>query len=225
MNNPNRDDFERMMELAEFGARRHDERRQVEFRVFIAYNTLLVFAFYQLYKIEQLNEPIWVTIGLVVIHIAYLLWQIRLSRALINDGWRRNFYLKKAECILQHLWKQPDVPFHPEKNIYVTITPGDKVDEYAEKGKISEYDLFNKHEPDIILVSPMLHVWKHWDQIWTDWSRPFQVLIPTIILNLLIVKLAGGWWALIVTLILIGLVGILRFSDVVLSKKIKKKSS
>lgn len=34
MNNPNKDDFERMVQLAEFGARRHDERRQVEFRVF-----------------------------------------------------------------------------------------------------------------------------------------------------------------------------------------------
>ena len=50
MNNPNRDDFERMVQLAEFGARRHDERRQVEFRVFIAYNTLLVLVFYQIEK-------------------------------------------------------------------------------------------------------------------------------------------------------------------------------
>lgn len=42
-----KDDFERMMQLAEFGAKRHDEQRQVEFRVFIAYMTLLALAFYE----------------------------------------------------------------------------------------------------------------------------------------------------------------------------------
>ena len=69
MNNPNRDDFERMMQLAEFGARRHDERRQVEFRIFIAYNTLLVLAFYQIDKIAALNTPDWVIFGLGLIHL------------------------------------------------------------------------------------------------------------------------------------------------------------
>ena len=72
MDNPNRDDFERIVQLAEFGAKRHDERRQVEFRVFIAYMTLLVLAFYQIEKVEALNAPRWMTVGLlVVIHIIY----------------------------------------------------------------------------------------------------------------------------------------------------------
>ena len=93
MNNPNKDDFERMVRLAEFGANRHDERRQVEFRVFIAYNTLLVLAFYQFEKINDLNASGWVTVGLLAIHVVYLLWQIRLSRALVNDTNRRDFYL------------------------------------------------------------------------------------------------------------------------------------
>ena len=35
VNNSNRDNFEKMMQLAEFGAKRQDERRQVEFRVFV----------------------------------------------------------------------------------------------------------------------------------------------------------------------------------------------
>ena len=64
MNNSNRDNFERMVQLAEFGAKRHNERRQVEFRVFIAYMTLLVLAFYQIEKVEALNAPRWMTMGL-----------------------------------------------------------------------------------------------------------------------------------------------------------------
>lgn len=244
MNNSNREDFERMVQLAEFGARRHDERRQIEFRVFISYNTLLVLIFYYLEKIAGLNTPWWanilgnlfgskplladssalwgLVIGLLLIHFFYLLWQIRLSRALVNDAWRRNFYLKKAECILQHLWKQPNLPFRPGKKIYVTIAPGgegDKKSKCSRKKKVSECELFEKHEPDVILVSSMLVFWKHWDQMWTDWSRPFQILVPTVILNLLIIKLAGGWWALSVTVILIILVALLRRIDIVLSKR------
>ena len=49
MNNANRDNFERIVQLAEFGAKRHDERRQVDtirhartaYRVSILYVTCL----------------------------------------------------------------------------------------------------------------------------------------------------------------------------------------
>ena len=192
MNNLNKDDFERMVQLAEFGARRHDERRQVEFRVFIAYNTLLVLAFYQLKKIEDLGEPGWVTLGLILIHIVYLLWQIRLSMALVNDARRRNFYLKKAECISDHLWKYPNVPFHPRKEVCVTISPNrviGKESKCKEKGKIYESELFDMHEPNIVLVSPMWELWKHWGQLFSDWSRLFQILIPTVMIVFLILAL------------------------------------
>ena len=197
MSNPNRDDFERMLQLAEFGARRHDERRQVEFRVFIAYNTLLVLAFYQMEKIRDLNAPKWVTVGLILVHLIYLLWQVRLSRALVNDGWRRNFYLKKAECILHHLWKHPTVPFYPRRNIPITVTMGTEVDKESkcpQKGKIYENELFDMHEPNIVLVPPMHKFWtpEFWKvlcQAWRDWSRPFQILIPTVILVFLILAL------------------------------------
>ena len=192
MNNQNKDAFERMVQLAEFGARRHDERRQVEFRVFIAYNTLLVLAFYQLKKIEDLGEPDWVTVGLLAIHVVYLLWQIRLSRALVNDAWRRNFYLKKAECLLDHLWKHPNVPFSPRKDICVTISPNrviGKESKCKEKGKIYESELFDRHEPNIVLVSPMWEFWKHWGQLFSDWSRLFQILIPTVMIVFLILAL------------------------------------
>ena len=172
--------------------------------------------------------PNWaVILGLVLIHFFYLLWQIRLSRALVNDAWRRNFYLKKAECILEHLRKFPNVPFRPRKDVYVTITHGTETEETAcKKGKMSESELFKMYEPNIVLVSSMLECCKHWDQMWTDWSRPFQILVPTVIMNLLIVKLAGGWWSLIVTLILIILVALYsNFSDVVLSKMERKSLS
>ena len=189
MSNSNKEDFERMVELAEFGARRHDERRQVEFRVFIAYMTLLALAFYQIDKIANLNALALVITGLSLIHLVYLFWQVRLSRALVNDAWRRNFYLKKAECILHHLQKKPNNPFCPGKKVCVTISLGTEVDkksECIEKGKISEYELFNMHEPNIVLVSPMWEFWKHWGQLFSDWSRLFQVLIPTVMIILLI---------------------------------------
>ena len=60
MDNPNRDNFERMVQLAEFGAKRHNERRQVDFRVFIAYMTLLALAFSQIDKIRGLDLPVWI---------------------------------------------------------------------------------------------------------------------------------------------------------------------
>jgi hypothetical protein len=201
MSKSNKDDFERMVQLAEFGARRHDERRQVEFRIFIAYNTLLVLAFYQIDKIASLNSSnCWVILGLCLIHFVYLMWQVRLSRALINDGWRRNFYLKKAECILDHLQKYPNAPFSPRKDVYVTISPATKLKKKKsnsdKNGKISEYELFDNHEPYIMLVPSMLECWKGefwivWAQILTDWSRPFQVVIPTVMLGLLIFALLG----------------------------------
>ena len=196
MSNSHKDDFERMMQLAEFGASRHNERRQVEFRVFIAYTTLLVFALYQKQQIANLNLSIWV-IGVVLgcIHIIYFLWEIRLSRAMENDASRRNFYLKKAECIMHHLQKNPNQSFIPRRNVYVMIRLGkeiDEVSECSEKDKISEYELFEKHEPPIELVSPVWHVCKHWGQIFSDWSRLFQVSIPTGLFLLLILALSGN---------------------------------
>jgi hypothetical protein len=211
--NPNRDNFEKMMQLAEFGAKRHDERRQVEFRVFIAYITLLSLAFYQISKIEEINSPNVAISGLILVHFIYLLWQIRLSRALVNDAWRRNFYLKKAECILDHLQKNPDDPFHPRKDVCVTISLGLKKDE------MSEYELFDMHEPNIVLVSPMLKFWKHWGQIFSDWSRLFETLIPTVMLPLLIIKLVEKKSAFIISVILMIVLFVPALCDIVIKKR------
>ena len=191
-----KDDFERMLQLAEFGAKRHNERRQVEFRVFISYTTLLVFALYQKQQIANLNLSIWV-IGAVLsgIHIIYLLWEIRLSQAMKNDESRRNFYLKKAECIMHHLQKNPNRSFIPQRNICVTIRLSRKIDkesECSEKGETSEYELFEKHEPPIELVFPVWYIHKYWGKIFSDWSRLFQVSIPTGLFILLILALSGN---------------------------------
>jgi hypothetical protein len=49
-NRSNENKFQEMLQLAEFGAKRLEERRSVEFRIFISYITLLVLALYQLIK-------------------------------------------------------------------------------------------------------------------------------------------------------------------------------
>ena len=231
MNNPNRVDFERMMQLAEFGARRHDERRQVEFRIFIAYNTLLVLAFYyfqkmkpwwanivgNLYVPESILKGLdtWsVPIGLVFIHFVYLLWQIRLSIALVNDASRRNFYLKKAECIFHHFMETPYAAFRPRTDRYVTLSSYNRKDEMKDRygckdDVISEYALFKRYEPIIVSVPKMWKIWKDWLQIFKDWSRLFQTVIPTAILLMFITKLDMDLRGPIVTLILIVLLALL----------------
>ena len=204
MNNV-KEDFQRMVALAEFGANRHDERRQIEFKIFIAYMTLLVLGFY---RISDLGANGWVpALLLMCIHLCYLLWQIRLSIALINDGWRRNFYLKKAECILHHLTEKPNDPFYPRPDRCVTIALGPQIDKASQchkKGKIYEYELFKEYEPPIVLVTPMWQFWRHWGQLFTDWSRLFQTLIPTGMLFLLSVRLVGISSALFLIVVFFG---------------------
>ena len=107
-----------------------------------------------------------------------------------NDTNRRNFYLKKAECLLHHLWEKPNARFCPRDDKYVTIKLDAKDRKTPKKDdKVSEYELFNMHEPPIELVSPMWHIRKHWDQTYGDWSRPFQILTPTAMIVLLIFAL------------------------------------
>ena len=53
MNDENKFDenkFQAMLQLAEFGVKRMEQRRSVEFRIFISYITLLVLGLYQLVK-------------------------------------------------------------------------------------------------------------------------------------------------------------------------------
>ena len=196
MNNP-QDDFQRMMQLAEYGASRHNDRRQIEFRIFISYVTLLLLGFYQIDKLELLVRSsqaslFWIVLLLGIMHSVYLLWEIRLSIANDNDGSRRNLYLKKAECLLYHLQENPGKPFYPDSKKKVTCWFGNKVNKESrckEGGKIYESELFEQSEPPIVLVPRPWQVHKDWWQLLSDWSRPFQTWIPTGLLLLFIFQL------------------------------------
>ena len=232
-NNQAKDNFQRMLDLAEFSAKRHNDRRSVEFKVFISYMTPLILTFYQVIKLDSrlVSSVNWSliivgTIGYILgIHLVYVLWQIGIAIAMKNDGWRRNFYLKKAECILHHL-ENPDGPFDPSndtvtvdcgyektqkrnfwqlfKHLYRTLKGWFRMTEkekpqmtekekpqMTEKEKIqmTEKELFMKPAANFIFVRNFWQLFKHFNQIWKDWSRMFVVGVPTGLLVLLIVTL------------------------------------
>ena len=184
--NQDNENLQRMLELAEFAAQRLNGRRTVEFRIFISYMTPLILAFYYVIKLDvDLFDSInwWLIIGgsiiLLMILIVYVLWQIGVGVAMANDSWRRNFYLKKAECILHHLSKNLNVPFSPSYDT-VTVSCG------YEQTQMTEKELFKKQAANLILVKHFLELFKHFKLICKDWSRTFVVAIPTILVILLI---------------------------------------
>ena len=121
MNNQNK--FQEMLQLAEFGAKRLEERRSVEFKIFISYTTLLVLALYQLIKQQNpihdffkliiqkdsISLESWEGVILYILalsmHTIYVMWQVGVGIAMDNDAHRRNFYLKEAENISRHRLK------------------------------------------------------------------------------------------------------------------------
>ncbi len=171
------DDFRKMLDLAEFGVKRMEERRSVEFRIFISYMTLLVLALYQLIKpssisielwIRQLIKPeptstdLWIegikgTLLYLIalsIHFIYVMWQIGVGIAMDNDATRRNFYLKKAEQISGHPLEYPN------------------------------YN--SKYKNEIFPVQNYGQQFLHISIIWTDWSRMLLVTIPTFLFIIIV---------------------------------------
>ena len=99
-----KDNFHKMLVLTELGAKWHNDRRQVTFRIFIAYTTLLALAIYQITKLLGVDEVVipWqiivvVLTGLCFTYWYYCKWQGTIRIALINDVRRRYFYLIKAD--------------------------------------------------------------------------------------------------------------------------------
>jgi hypothetical protein len=141
-----RENYQNMLDMAEFAATRMDQRKTVEFRIFISYMTPLILATYYAIKVnpEYVVDVNWwaivtLLIVLIGIHIMYISWQIRLSVAMCNDAQRRNFCLKKAECILHHLSKNTNTPFLPGDSI-VKANIG-----YSKDGNLwTEKELFDK---------------------------------------------------------------------------------
>ena len=151
-NNIDLANFDKLLALAELGSKQHNDRRQVEFRVFISYITLLALAFYQLVKVSDSDFDVpWKIIVpavfiLVGVHILYCRWQHIFHIASNNDVRRRDFYLKKAECIAYHLSQNTNSNFSPRLTHAVTINLGAE-----DSTKTTERALFKQREPDIFI--------------------------------------------------------------------------
>ena len=194
-NNSDTDNFQRMLDLAEFGVKRMEERRAFEFKIFISYITLLVLALYQLLKQNPISlksliydligqEPTpfisWkegIALGILalIMHIIYVIWQVGVAIAMENDAYRRNFYLRKAECISGTTLKYEDEE--------------DKVDR------------------KIITIQRYRQQFKCLWIICEDWSRMLVVAIPTllftIVVHLFIKKTYPGWeWLSLIPLLI-----------------------
>ena len=193
-----RENYQNMLEMAEFAATRMDQRKTVEFRIFISYMTPLILAAYYTIKVKPENV-IDVNLGsiailavmLITMHIVYISWQIRVAAAMRNDAQRRNFYLKKAECILHHLSKNTDTPFLPSNNEV-------KVDFGYGQTSWTEKELFDKDAAEFVKVSTFGEVYKnHYREFWKDWTRPLLTLLPTLMLLLIALILLFkkfSWW-------------------------------
>lgn len=194
------DNFERLMALAEFGANRHNERRQVEFRIFISYTTLLALI---LYYVLTKGKSLWPlndwkpAVPLLIVHWIYYLWQRSLGVAMENDTKRRNFFLAKAECLAHYFIEHPRCEkFKPRSDKMVKLKFGGKTE-------ISEKKLFAEVSPPDMLLLPFS--WKrrleHWDKTWIDWSRRLQCTIPTVMLGTLFLIKLDFWWQGLLTLV------------------------
>ena len=156
MNN-DKENFNQMFGFAELASNQHNDRRQLTFRIAIGYTTLLALALYQTTKTQahELFPPNfyipYIVSGLIVILTIVYCWALRvLHVASNNDVRRRDFYLKKAECIAYHMSKNKDKPFTPDcSEKYIIINLG------ASKNRdpITERQLFDEKQPDIFIPS------------------------------------------------------------------------
>lgn len=195
-NNIDITNFDKMLELAEFGAKRHNERRQNLFKAIIAYITLLVLALYYSKKILG-SDVIWIlffVVLLVSIHGVYLKWLWTTLVASINDARRRDFYLKKAELLSYHLSRSRFSSFVPDPCEDVILNLASE-----RSWKITERCLFEMREPRMMIgeVSRKEPSDKKWYKDIHFWMLG---AVPTAILFLLVVKLVGIFWALAVGL-------------------------
>ena len=180
--------LEKMLALAQFGADRHKERLQVEFRVFISYITVLVLGLYQVNRPENpifqgLDNTLLLILLLLLfaVHILYCLWQRNISIALINDVRRRDFYLQKAQCLSYHLSQHSNVVFQPSWTKTVSLNEGGG----RSSEPITEVDLFKESHPNIIQKAS----WSEFREILYDRHIWFQIGVPTLILIGLIVTI------------------------------------
>lgn len=141
------ENFENMMKLAEFGANSHTERRQVLFRIFISYMTLLV-VISGLIMNNWKNE--FIESGLFVWGVSVLLggmfgcywwWLVRFYTASDHDVRRRDFYLTKAQIICYYMSRKLSQCYSGCENVPINLG--------NTSYEISERCLFKRRNPDI----------------------------------------------------------------------------
>ena len=139
--------FENMMRLAEYGANRHAERRQVLFRIFISYMTLLVVIsglIMNNWKDDFIESELFVwgvSALLFGMLITYCRWLRMFYKASDYDVRRRDFYLTKAQVICYYMSELSQC-YSGCKEVYLNLGNDGSY-------KISERCLFKKRHPDI----------------------------------------------------------------------------
>ena len=153
-----KDKFEAMLALAEFGAKRMEQRRTTEFQIFISYITLIVVGVYvvitkheDVSNIVKNGSAAFLCISLGLINLIYIIWQVGLGKAMENDATRRNYYLQQAETLTG-------------RSLYI-----------KKRGKN------NGKGNEIIVNTNYHHQFCDLHLIWEDWSRLLLVGIPTIL--------------------------------------------
>lgn len=148
MANHDLNNFESMMKLAEFGADRHNERRQVIFRIFISYMTLLVVVaglIMRHWKDEPI-ESLWFVLPvsgfLVVLFWYYQKWLRIFYIASDYDVRRRDFYLIKAQVVSYYMSKCLSKCYSDCEKVSINLAN-------RKYYKISETCLFDRRRPDI----------------------------------------------------------------------------
>ena len=186
--------FENMLELAKFGADRHNERRQVLFRIYISYMTLLVVICGLILKhwnddvLENYVFTIGVSIFLFLVGLFYSQWLRIFYKASDYDVRRRDFYLSKAQVICYYMSECLSQYYSGCKQVDINLG--------GRRGyKISEKCLFKRRRPDIKTENylddpphlddpPDPTVWNNW-HFWFHFSGPIGLTI-LIILALII---------------------------------------
>ena len=155
--NTDKDTCQQMVSIAELASNQHNDRRQLTFRIAIGYTTLLALGIYLTIKTPsqgivptEFNMPWIFPVALALVTLVYC-WALRvLHVASNNDVRRRDFYLKKAECIVHHMSQNEDSPFEPDSDKeYIIINLGAG----KSNAPITERELFDEKQPDIYIRS------------------------------------------------------------------------
>lgn len=137
--------IDEMMSLAEFGARRNEERRSLVFRIFISYLTFLVLTASVVFA-NKFSLTMWENFGIVVVLIAMLFvyneWLRVAYAALIYEVRRRDFFMKKAEVLCYYSSEELDSKFSDSEKVSINLGSGKRYE-------ASEKYLFKKRAPDI----------------------------------------------------------------------------